>query len=173
MLEDGIKILESAAASGDHPGYHRIYIDRLTSDLYQIQGSIEYEMNQPGHGMSWLTMSKHLRARVIEDEQSTDNDLYELTVTNANIALAMAAENRAHEALSLIEELLNFPADHVSRDIWTANLANLYWLLGDYAQSLILSQRSYDLTRKAHGLNSLRMATYVWECPCSDLPITY
>lgn len=118
-------------------------------------------MNQPGHGMTWLTMSKGLRQRVIEDDQSNENDIYELTVTNANIALAMAAENRAREALPWIEELLNYPADYVSRDIWTANLANLYWLLGDYEQSLVLSQRSYDLTRKAHGLNSLRMATYV------------
>jgi hypothetical protein len=161
MLEAGCEILESAAASGDHPGYHRIYIDRLTSDLYQIRGSIEYEMNQPGHGISLLTMSKCLRQRVIEDRRSNENDTYELAVTNANIALAMAAENRARDALPWIEELLNFPSDHVSKDIWTANLTNLYWLLGDYEKSLVLSLRSYDLTRKAHGLNSLRMATYV------------
>src|SRR5437016_12988545 len=99
MLEAGCEILERAAASGAHPGYYRIYIDRLTSDLYQIRGSIEYEMNHPGHGISLFTTSKCLRQRVIEDRRSNQNDTYELTVTNANIALAMAAENRARDAL--------------------------------------------------------------------------
>jgi tetratricopeptide (TPR) repeat protein len=161
MLDAACEILERAAAYNDHPGYHRIYIDRLTADLYHIRGSIEYELNQPGYGMSWLTTSKCMRQRVIEHEQSNENDIYELKVTNANIALSMMAENQAQKALPWIEELLAYPAAHVSKDIWTANLSNLYWLLGDYEQSLALSQRSFELTREAHGMNSLRMATYV------------
>ena len=161
MLDAGCEILESAATYNEHPGYHRIYIDRLTADLYQIRGSIEYELNQPGHGISWLARSKRQRQRVVEHEHGNKNDLYELTVTNANIALAMMAENQAQKALPWIEELLNYPAEYVSRDIWTANLSNLYWLLGDYQKSLNLSQRSFELTREAHGVDSLRMATYV------------
>lgn len=161
MLASAGEILKNATATRDHPGYYAIYIDRLMAEIYHIRGSIEYEMNRPGHGMPWLMRSRHLRQRILEDELSNPDDHYELTVTNANIALAMTAENRAREALPLIEELLNFPADSVSRDIWTANLSNLYWLLGDYGQSLALSQASFDLTKKAHGLNSLRMATYV------------
>jgi tetratricopeptide (TPR) repeat protein len=161
MLDTACEILEGAAAHNDHAGYHRIYIDRLTADLYQICGSIDYELNQPGHGMSWLARSKALRQRVIEYEQSIENDVYELTVTNANIALTMMAENKAQEALIWIEELLAYPTERVSKDIWTANLSNLYWLLGDYERSLALAQHSFDLTRKAHGMNSLRMATYV------------
>lgn len=163
MLDAACEIIEGAAAHNDHPGYHRIYIDRLTADLYHIRGSIEYELNQSGHGMSWLMTSKRVRQRVIEHEGSNKNDMYELTVTNANIALTMMAENRAHQALPLIEELLNFPAEYVSKDIWTANLANLYWVLGDYERSLALSQHSSDLTSKVHGICSLRMATYVGE----------
>jgi tetratricopeptide (TPR) repeat protein len=163
MLGPACEILENAATSSDHPGYHRIYVDRLAADLYQIRGAIEYELNQAGHGMSWLTTSKRLRQRVIEHEKSNENDIYELAVTNANIALAMMAENKAHEAIQWIEELLTFPADFVSKDIWTANLANLYWLLGDYERSLALSEHSFDLTREVHGMDSLRMATYVGE----------
>jgi tetratricopeptide (TPR) repeat protein len=161
MLDTACEILEGAAAHHDHSGYHRIYIDRLTADLYQIRGSIDYELNQPGHGMSWLLRSKALRQDVIEYEQSIENDVYELTVTNANIALTMMAENQAQEALIWIEELLAYPAEYVSKDIWTANLSNLYWLLGDYEQSLAVAQCSFDLTKKAHGVDSLRMATSV------------
>lgn len=161
MLDAGCEILQGAATHNEHPGYHRIYIDRLTADLYQVRGSIEYETNQPGHGMSWLTESKILRQRVIEDEQSNENDLYELTVTNANVALTMMVENQAQKALPSIEALLNYPTEYVSKDIWTANLSNLYWLLGDYGQALALSQRSLELTRKVYGMDSLRMATYV------------
>ena len=159
MLDTACEILERAATYKKHPGYHRIYIDRLVADLYQIRGSIDYETNQPGHGMTLLTKSKNVRQLVIDDEQSHENDRYELAVTNANISLALMAENQAQDALTWIEELLDYPAEYVSRDIWTANLSNLYWLLGNYEQSLATSQRSFDLTMNAHGINSLRMAT--------------
>jgi tetratricopeptide (TPR) repeat protein len=162
MLDIACEILERAATHQEHPGYHRIYIDRLAADLYQIRGSIEYELDQPGHGISWLTTSKRRRQLVVENEQSNQDDQYELTVTNANIALAMMANNQAQKALPWIEELLSYPAEYVSRDIWTANLSNLYWLLGDYKKSLATSQESFELTAKAHGVNSLRMATYVY-----------
>jgi tetratricopeptide (TPR) repeat protein len=162
MLDTACEILERAATHHEHPGYYRIYIDRLAADLYQIRGSIEYELDQPGHGMSWLTTSKRRRQLVVENEQSSQDDRYELAVTNANIALAMMADNQAQKALPWIEELLNYPAEYVSRDIWTANLSNLFWLLGDYQKSLATSQESFELTAKAHGVNSLRMATYVY-----------
>ena len=159
MLDAASEILEDAATNDQHPGYERLYIDRLTADLYQIRGSIEYETNQPGHGMSMLTKSKRFRQLVVENENSNEDDLYELTETNANIALAMMAENQAQEALPWIQALLDYPAEYVSSDIWTANLSNLYWLLGDYKKSLAASQESFDLTVEAHGIDSLRMAT--------------
>src|SRR2546423_2726923 len=159
MLDAACEILETAATENEHPGYHRMYIDRLTADLYNIRGSIEYELNGSGHGISWLTRSARLRQCVVDHEGHNENDVYELTVTNANIALVMMAENQAQEALPRIEALLNYPADYVSRDIWTANLSNLHWLLGDFERSLALSLSSFELTKDAHGLDSLRMAT--------------
>src|ERR1700735_2927858 len=111
MLDIACEILERAATHQEHPGYHRIYIDRLAADLYQIRGCIEYELDQPGHGISWLTTSKRRRQLVVENEQSNQDDRYELTVTNANIALAMMADNQAQKALPWIEELLNYPAE--------------------------------------------------------------
>lgn len=158
MTVQGCEILETACKTQNHPGYFPVYIRRLTSDLYNILGSISYELNRPGHGFEWFKRSSNHRRTVLEDASGGDWDAYHKLIADANGELARLADGVVDDGVSYIKKVWEDDSRLGNQDIWAANLSNYYWVKGEYENCLRFCRISYDLTIEAHGVESLRMA---------------
>jgi hypothetical protein len=158
MTIQGCEILETACKTQNHPGYFPVYIRRLSSDLYNILGSITYELNRPGHGFEWFKRSSSHRHTVLEDGSGGNWDAYHVLIAEANGELARLADGFFDDGESYIKKIWEDDSDLGNRDIWAANLSNHYWVKGDFENCLRFCRISYDLTLAAHGVDSLRMA---------------
>lgn len=158
MAIQGCEILETSFKTQDHPGYFPVYIRRLTSDLYNIRGSISYEWNRPGHGLEWFSRSSNHRRAVLEDGLGAAWDAYHVLIAEANGELARLADGIVDDGDSYIRKVWEDDSKLGNEDIWAANLSNYYWVKGEHENSLRFCRISHELTLAAHGVDSLRMA---------------
>ncbi|KAL6885815.1 hypothetical protein GGI43DRAFT_280018 [Trichoderma evansii] len=54
MVKEACSILQAAVEENNHPGYFPQYMRRLTADMYNAFGTIEYELNVPDLGRGGL-----------------------------------------------------------------------------------------------------------------------
>lgn len=165
MIDQACSICASALESGDHPGYRGTYITWLTADLYGMRHSIAYEKNAVGHGLEMAQRVKSIRESVPKPA-TPEYELWTLA-SDCGIAVSLMAENRASEALPLLQGLVKFIRDHedqiqggveVSMDVFLQNLCLCHLMLGQVDDAMECWEESAAMTESKHGVDSLAMA---------------
>ncbi|KAI9659506.1 MAG: hypothetical protein M1821_001764 [Bathelium mastoideum] len=119
----GINICEKALQNGVHPGYSSWFVRDMSSYLYNVQASAELEMIS-----SDSSLALHIKIRDIrEDNKRMGNATDEMWIAaaNGNIAVSLMTENRATEALSILDDLLRRDDLASNRDYYYLNNTSL------------------------------------------------
>ena len=160
MVNEGLQILEAAVAEGNHPGYYANYMCRLISEMHSTLGSIEYELNLPGHGRSCFEKAHAQRSKLLEEEGTSVEayDVETMALMKSNISLTYLSDRSAARSIESFHHLLNDFANPNLKSVCAANLSLAYQIDGNVEESLRWCQRSFDLTREVYGEDSLSMA---------------
>ncbi|KAI9691662.1 MAG: hypothetical protein M1822_007733 [Bathelium mastoideum] len=123
ISQKAISICEKALQNGVHPGYSSWFVRDMSSYLYNVQASVELEMVS-----SDSSLALHIKIRDIREyNKRTGNAADEMWIgaANGNIAVSLMTENRATEALSILDDLLQRDDLASNRDYYYLNNASL------------------------------------------------
>lgn len=147
----------------NYPGYHSRYIRRLVADLYNNLGTIEYELNMPGHGQDWYRRSDQHRAQLWEEDVAEKFDLEATATVDGNLALAQLAEGGSTSTcIAVFTDLATIFRESGNRAVSAANLSIAHRLHGDAEESLKWCNTAYEWTAEDLGKDTLAMALCVW-----------
>lgn len=167
MTKKACEILELAVKNKNHPGYSSRYVDRLTTQLYLMNGTSEYELNLPGHGRSWYEKVQFPRKQVIDGIITERVDLKVMAIRNGNLSLAALAETGPTDSDIQPVDLAILSFKHIfdnfeqanSRGVWACNLSMAYRLKGMLEESWKWCEIANTWILKGEGAKSLHMAT--------------
>ncbi|UKZ65996.1 uncharacterized protein TrAtP1_007180 [Trichoderma atroviride] len=158
MVKEACSILQVAIEEKNHPGYFPQYMRRLTADMYNTFGTIEYELNLPDHGRQWFEKADNHRVALIEDGTLESYDVEVMAIVDGNIALTHLACGVAEPSIYAFKLLLDTFQNKSSRGDWAANLSIAYRAKGLLEDALFWCRQARDWTLEAYGTDSLSMA---------------
>ena len=150
----------NAIEKGSHPGYTEYYVQYLTSYLYSIQGSIEYETMSPNRGYHLFLDVKNIRKQYARPNEAEDQKW--IAAADGNIAAALRANGRAEEALDLYLELLQREDTSANLDIYLSNTCLCLFLSERFDEALGYSVEALNTARKMRGSESEQVAQSVF-----------
>jgi tetratricopeptide (TPR) repeat protein len=159
MLAVAVSICEGAASENAKTGFDNgTYIPRLTADLYNNLGAVEYEKCAPGYGAKWMEKAKTIRQRLADTGNADDK--FMLQMSNVNIALRFLAEGNATEALPLMLLSLQLSEDSEIQKVVLTNLSVCYRMLGKHAEALSSCEEAVRIIEQDDGVDNSTMALY-------------
>ena len=156
LSQKAMIICDQAIRTGDHPGYSTWFVRDMPTYLYNVQASAELEM-----ASLHRALALHLKIRDIRKANkrpgNRDDEMW-IGAADGNVAASFLVENRADEALPILQELLERDDLKANRDTYLMNMSLCLRLLNRLGEALQFCKRAMDAVTELQGEQSLAMA---------------
>ena len=156
LSQKAIAMCEKALQTGIYPGYSERLVREISSYLYNVIASVEFELSPPDSSLALYSKVRDIR----ESNKRPGNleDEMWIAAANGNIAISLMAENRADDALIILRGLLARDDMKPNRDTYLNNTSLCLTLLGRLDEALEVCERAIDLVQELRGAKSIQMA---------------
>lgn len=156
MADQSISICESALETGNHPGFSAWYVKDMISHYVNLKASVDRETPSADHGLGLSESVLSIRRDNLRPDVPTDHTW--VAAAEGNLAVSLMAVDRADEALSILQCLVEREDMRPNEGIYLRNLYLCLAKLGRFEEALEVASSALSVLDRLGTDADLQMA---------------
>ncbi|KAI9712121.1 MAG: hypothetical protein M1820_001830 [Bogoriella megaspora] len=161
ISKSALAICDKALECGVHPGYSSWFVRDMSSYLYNVQATVNYELRCPDNS---LALHEKIQAiRETNKRPGNAEDEKWIAAARGNVAVSLLAEDRLAEALHILEEMIKREDLKGNLDHYLNNMCLCLRLMHRFDEAMDYCRLATDAIEKLRGPQSVQMAFLLFQ----------